>query len=159
MTSRAAVVGVLVVIIAGLACVDVEVTAEDLLKKPQGTITEEGLRNNIRVGIQYMAHWLSGNGCVPLYNLMEDAATAEICRAQVWQWVHHPEGMLEDGRKVEMEMVRRFIGEEMNGIEKVVGPDHFLRIQHAPAARLFEDIIANPEFEEFLTLKAYEHID
>lgn len=138
---------------------DITVSAQDLLKKPQGTITEEGLRTNIRVGVQYMAHWLSGNGCVPLYHLMEDAATAEISRAQVWQWVHHPEGRLEDGRKIDMAMVARIIEEEMVGIQETVGEDRFSQIQYQAAAKMFEDIIANPQFEEFLTLKAYAHID
>jgi len=138
---------------------DVNVSAQDLLQKPQGTITEDGLRNNIRVGIQYMAHWLSGNGCVPLYHLMEDAATAEISRAQVWQWVHHPDGKLEDGRKIEMDMVHRITVEEMAGIKQEVGQNQFSQIKYEPAAQMFEEIIANPEFEEFLTLKAYAHID
>jgi malate synthase len=138
---------------------DITITAKDLLKKPSGTITEEGLRNNIRVGIQYTAFWLSGNGCVPLYHLMEDAATAEIARAQVWQWVHHPEGVLEDGRTIDMEMIRRIIGEEMAAIQEKVGQTQFSQIKYHSAAKLFEAIIANTEFEEFLTLKAYEHLD
>ncbi len=138
---------------------DVTVTARDLLKLPQGTITEAGLHTNIRVGIQYMAHWLSGNGCVPLYHLMEDAATAEISRAQVWQWVHHPEGKLEDGRNITMEMVREIIAEEMRHIQNEVGADQFQHIRYQSAGRLFEEIIADPEFEEFLTLKAYEHLE
>src|SRR5882672_8265569 len=92
---------------------DVNVTAEQLLEVPKGTITEEGLRNNIRVGIQYLEAWLGGLGCVPLYNLMEDAATAEISRSQVWQWVHHAHGMLEDGRKVDLLLVRQFVQEEL----------------------------------------------
>jgi malate synthase len=138
---------------------DVAVTAQDLLKLPQGTITEAGLRTNIRVGIQYMAHWLSGNGCVPLYHLMEDAATAEISRAQVWQWVHHPEGKLDDGRIITMDMVRPIIAQEMNHIQNEVGIDQFHHIHYQSAGRLFEEIIANPEFEEFLTLKAYERLE
>src|SRR5688500_4085832 len=73
---------------------DVRVTAQDLLAIPQGQITEAGLRNDVSVSLQYMAAWLSGNGCVPIYNLMEDAATAEIARAQIWQWIHHPGGVL-----------------------------------------------------------------
>jgi malate synthase len=138
---------------------DITITNQDLLKSPQGTITEKGLRNNVSVGIQYMAHWLSGNGCVPLYHLMEDAATAEISRAQVWQWVHHPEGYLEDGRKIEMNMVRRIIEEEITEIRESAGPNQFAHIKYEPAAPLYGEIIANPEFEEFLTLKAYEYID
>ncbi len=135
---------------------DVTITARDLLKVPTGAITEGGLRNNVSVGIQYMAHWLGGNGCVPLYNLMEDAATAEIARAQVWQWVHHPEGILEDGRKVDMALVRTVIEEEIANIRTEVGEQQFGQIPYARARQLFEEIIANPEFEEFLTLKAYE---
>jgi malate synthase len=83
---------------------DVVVTAADLLQVPQGSITEGGLRNNIDVSIRYMAAWLGGNGCVPIHNLMEDAATAEISRAQIWQWIHHPTGVLDDGRKVSVEL-------------------------------------------------------
>ena len=138
---------------------DVNVTAFDLLKVPSGTISEAGLHNNIRVGIQYMAHWLSGSGCVPLYHLMEDAATAEISRAQVWQWVHHPDGKLEDNRLITMELVRRIINEEMDLIRASEGESQFGRIRYAQAGRLFEEIIAAPDFEEFLTLKAYAHLE
>jgi malate synthase len=138
---------------------DVTIDARDLLKVPRGPITESGLRNNISVGIQYMAHWLAGNGCVPLYNLMEDAATAEISRAQVWQWVHHPEGALEDGRKVTMDLVRGIMDEEMSRLRAALGESQFTAVPHERACRLFEEIIANPDFEEFLTLKAYEHLD
>ena len=137
---------------------EIAITAQDLLKLPQGTITESGLRTNISVGIQYMAHWLKGNGCVPLYNLMEDAATAEISRAQVWQWVHQADGRLEDGRDITLEWVRRIIGEELDRIRKEVGDENFDRIDYASAGRLFDEIIADPVFEEFLTLKAYEHL-
>lgn len=137
---------------------DVTITAQDLLKVPKGAITENGLRNNITVGIQYMAHWLNGNGCVPLYNLMEDAATAEIARAQVWQWVHHPEGILEDGRNIDMPLIRDIAVEEMAKVRTEVGEAQFAAIPYEPAQRLFEEIIANPEFEEFMTLKAYEKL-
>lgn len=137
---------------------DVTITAADLLKVPKGPITENGLRNNIAVGIQYMAHWLAGNGCVPLYNLMEDAATAEIARAQVWQWVHHPEGVLDDGREVTLTLVRRIMDEEMDRLRETLGPDGFADVPHDRARGLFEEIIANPVFEEFLTLKAYEKL-
>ena len=89
---------------------DVVVTAKDLLTVPQGKISEAGLRNNISVAVQYMAAWLGGNGCVPINNLMEDAATAEISRAQLWQWVHHAAGVLDDGRRVTLELVRDFMG-------------------------------------------------
>ncbi len=138
---------------------DVTITAQDLLKVPEGPITEGGLRNNISVGIQYMAHWLNGNGCVPLYNLMEDAATAEIARAQVWQWLHHPEGILEDGREVNATLIEQIMQEELANIRSEVGERQFNGIPYEQAQRLFGEIIANPEFEEFLTLKAYEHLD
>jgi len=135
---------------------DITITAEDLLKVPSGAITEGGLRNNVSVGIQYMAHWLGGNGCVPLYHLMEDAATAENARAQVWQRVNHPEGILEDGRKVDMGLVRTVIEEEMANIRKEVGDAQYAQIPYEKAQAMFDEIIANPDFEEFLTLKAYE---
>ncbi len=138
---------------------DVHVTAQDLLRVPKGQITEAGLRNNVSVGIQYMAHWLNGNGCVPLYNLMEDAATAEISRAQVWQWVHHPEGLLQDGRKVDMALVRRIADEELARLRSAVGAENYRAVPYDRARRLFEDIIATEAFEEFLTLKAYEQLD
>ena len=137
---------------------DVTVTAKDLLKLPKGTITEEGLRTNISVGVQYMASWLNGNGCVPLYNLMEDAATAEISRTQVWQWVHHPKGILEDGRKVTLDLFRRVMAEEMDKIRKTVGEKQFAAGKYALAAQLFDEIIASDTLEEFLTLRAYDHL-
>jgi len=137
---------------------DVRITAADLLKVPKGAITEAGLRTNIRVGIQYMAAWLSGSGCVPLYNLMEDAATAEICRSQVWQWVHHPQGILADGRKVTLDLFRAFMAEEMERIAAEVGPAVFARGNYDRAARMFDAIVAGGEMAEFLTLQAYESL-
>src|SRR5262249_22037732 len=92
---------------------DVHVTAADLLAIQAGSITEAGLRNNVNVSIQYMAAWLGGNGCVPIHNLMEDAATAEIARSQVWQWIRHPKGVLDDGRKVTVELFRKITQEEL----------------------------------------------
>ena len=93
---------------------DVNTTAADLLNfQPEQPITEAGLRNNISVGIQYLGSWLAGNGCVPIYNLMEDAATAEISRSQVWQWIRSPKGVLDDGRKVTKDLVRALIPVEM----------------------------------------------
>ncbi len=137
---------------------DVNVTAEDLLKLPTGTITEQGLRTNIAVGIQYMAHWLSGNGCVPINHLMEDAATAEISRTQVWQWVHHEKGVLEDGSKVTMQQVRKVMEQELEKIRTAVGGKVFGEGNFKKAAGFFDEIIATPELEEFLTLRAYEHL-
>jgi malate synthase len=104
------------------------------------------------------AAWLSGNGCVPLYNLMEDAATAEISRAQIWQWINHPDGKLEDGRKVTVELFREILGEEVDKIRKNVGDEAFESGNYALAAKQFDEIITNPELEEFLTLRAYEQL-
>jgi malate synthase len=117
------------------------------------------LRTNVSVGIQYMANWLSGLGCVPLYNLMEDAATAEISRTQVWQWVHHPRGILDDGRKVDLDLFRKIAAEEMSKIRAEVGEAQYASVRYDLAASLFDEIIANEELEEFLTLRAYAHID
>ena len=138
---------------------DVRVIADDLLKLPAGTITEEGLRTNIDVGIQYMAEWLLGSGCVPIHNLMEDAATAEICRTQIWQWVHHPKGILDDGRKVTLKLFRSLMQEKMQKICKLVGDECYGEGKYNLAAQLFDEIISNDELDEFLTLRAYEHLD
>lgn len=138
---------------------DVHVTAEDLLTLPEGEITEAGLRTNISVGVQYLEAWLGGLGCVPLYNLMEDAATAEISRTQVWQWVHNPKGVLNDGRKVTLELVHTILAEELEKIRAEVGEERFKKGKYGLAATLFEQIIANRDFEEFLTLRAYEHLE
>jgi malate synthase len=134
-------------------------TAARLVEPPMGTITEEGLRLNIRVGIQYIEAWLGGLGCVPLYNLMEDAATAEISRTQVWQWVHNPRGILDDGRKVTLELVRNLIDEESVRIRKERGDQRFEDGCFAQATRLFEELIEPGRVPEFLTLKAYDLID
>jgi malate synthase len=138
---------------------DVTVTPDDLLTVPEGDITEEGLRTNVRVGVQYMESWLRGSGCVPLYNLMEDAATAEISRAQVWQWIHHPKGMLKDGRRVTLEMFRRILGEEMEALKSRFGEEAYQAGRYDQAAAMFDTIISNEELEEFLTLRAYEQLD
>ncbi len=125
---------------------------------PKGEITEKGLRHNIDVGIQYMAAWLSGNGCVPIYNLMEDAATAEISRSQLWQWVHHENAVLADGRPVTPELVKRLFGEEVEKLRARVG-DHAYRVGHYDRAHaLIEDIALKPEFSEFMTLVGYDHL-
>jgi len=128
---------------------DVHVTAGDLLTVPDGKITEEGLRWNIDVGLQYLESWLRGSGCVPIYNLMEDAATAEICRAQVWQWVKHG-AKLSDGRVVTQGLVREIITEQKN---KLQGS------RMAEAAGLFDRMMTSPDFAEFVTLQAYDYIE
>jgi malate synthase len=137
---------------------DVEVTARDLLKVPTGEITEEGLRLNIDVGIQYLESWLRGVGCVPIYNLMEDAATAEICRSQVWQWVRHGARM-NNGRAVTSALVRETIAEELEKLGANQDAARFDSGKLDLAARLFDQITTGPEFPEFMTLVAYEHID
>jgi malate synthase len=129
---------------------DVHVTAADLLAPHSGSITENGLRMNVDIGIQYLEAWLSGNGCVPIYNLMEDAATAEISRSQVWQWVHHGVKM-SDGKTVTVELVKQAIQDELT--RKPGLPTKKL------AAELFESMMTKPRFQEFLTTAAYEYID
>ena len=137
---------------------DVQVTAADLLQVPQGTRTEEGLRLNVRVGIQYIESWLRGNGCVPLYSLMEDAATAEISRAQVWQWLRHG-AALEDGRRVTPELIGSVIDDEMKTIESELGSQRFQAGRFREARALFERISTAQSLENFLTLPAYEALD
>jgi malate synthase len=137
---------------------DVRVTSRDLLEVPTGTITEEGLRLNVRVGVQYMEAWLRGNGCVPLYNLMEDAATAEISRTQVWQWLHNSR-QLDDGRTITLGLFRKIFAEELERISDEVGPLRFQGGKFALAAKLFQEIIEQDELEEFLTLRAYPFLD
>ncbi|MBI4357311.1 MAG: malate synthase A [Gammaproteobacteria bacterium] len=135
------------------------ITARDLLTVPHGKITEQGLRNNIKVGIQYLDAWISGNGCVPLYNLMEDAATAEIARAQIWQWIRHPKGFLEDGRKVTIELFRQCVQEEILSIQKEIGDNRFKQGRFKEAIEIMDKITTDPNFVEFLTLVAYDYID
>ncbi|MBO8172070.1 MAG: malate synthase A [Bacillaceae bacterium] len=137
---------------------DVNVTAEDLLEIPQGTITEEGLRTNISVGIQYIESWLRGRGAVPINNLMEDAATAEISRAQIWQWIRHPKGVLEDGRKVTFELFEQLKDEELNKLKQTIGEAHYNAGKFEEAARLFTELTRQDEFEEFLTIPGYQHL-
>ncbi|MDF3838702.1 malate synthase A [Cupriavidus basilensis] len=135
---------------------DVSVTAKDLLDfQPETPITEAGLRMNINVGIHYLGSWLAGNGCVPIHNLMEDAATAEISRSQVWQWIRSPKGKLEDGRKVTAEMVRALIPEELAKVKEFVGGD---TKTYDRAGEIFEQMSTSEDFAEFLTLPLYEEI-
>ncbi|MFS0864084.1 malate synthase A [Fredinandcohnia sp. 179-A 10B2 NHS] len=135
---------------------DVQVTASDLLAIPEGSITEQGVRTNINVGIQYIESWLQGRGAAPIHNLMEDAATAEISRAQIWQWIRHPKGVLDDGRKVTLELVQQLKDEELEKIKQEVGSKYFEAGRFEEATTLFEKLITNDEFEEFLTLPGYE---
>jgi len=119
-----------------------------LLAVPEGSITELGLRWNIDVGLQYLESWLRGSGCVPIYNLMEDAATAEISRAQVWQWVHH--GAKINGQALTKETVRQVIADQKNKLKGA---------RMAEAAEIFDRLITNSDFAEFLTLEAYDYIE
>ncbi|MGA2952787.1 MAG: malate synthase A [Caulobacteraceae bacterium] len=133
---------------------DLKVTAADLLAVPEGAITEGGLRLNLSVGVQYLAAWLSGNGCVPINNLMEDAATAEISRAQVWQWIRH-RAKLSDGRAVDLALARALLAEERAKIK----PERYDPGRLKEAAEIFETMFAAERFTEFLTIPAYERID
>ena len=133
-------------------------TAHDLLQAPPGDITELGLRNNISVGIQYLAAWLGGNGCVPINNLMEDAATAEISRAQVWQWLHKNRA-LSDGRVVTRTLLGVLVPEELARIEANVGPAVYAKGNYVRAAELFNKLTLEPVFASFLTLSAYREIN
>ena len=138
---------------------DVHVTPADLLAIPEGQITEAGLRNNISVSLQYLESWLRGIGCVPIFNLMEDAATTEIARSQIWQWIHHPWGILSDGRKVTIELYRQLTDEELAKIKATWGEQQFAAGKFALARELLDNIITNDQFTEFLTLPAYQYID
>ena len=136
---------------------DVEVTAKDLLDfRPDKPITETGLRNNVSVGIQYIGAWLAGNGCVPVFNLMEDAATAEISRSQIWQWIRSPKGVLDDGRKVTKELVRKLLPEELARVRSILGEAGWNAGQYEEASRLFERIVMSDDYVEFLTLPGYD---
>jgi malate synthase len=137
---------------------DVQVTAADLLTVPEGTITEGGLRNNVSVGLQYLESWLRGIGCVPINNLMEDAATVEIARSQVWQWIHHPRGILADGRKVTVELFHQIAAEELAKIRTTLGEKEFASRKFDLASQILDEIITRDEFVEFLTLPAYRYL-
>jgi len=137
---------------------DVQVRARDLLTVPAGDITETGLRTNVSVGVQYLEAWLRGTGCVPLYNLMEDAATSEISRAQVWQWLRHG-AKLKDGRAVTAELVRQVTREELATIRSQIGDERYNKSRFPLAAQLFEQMMTSEECVEFLTLPAYEYLD
>ncbi|BCJ87610.1 malate synthase A [Effusibacillus dendaii] len=137
---------------------DFTATAEELLAVPEGMITEAGLRNNISVGIQYTEAWLRGSGAVPIFNLMEDAATAEISRTQVWQWLHHPKGVLNDGRKVTVELVDQLIKEELEKVKTAIGEQRYNAGKFDVATDLFRKMVVTEEFYDFLTTPAYEFL-
>ena len=136
---------------------DVKITAEDLVEIPLGTVTESGVRKNINVGILYTEAWLRGYGAVALYNLMEDAATAEISRTQVWQWLKN-EVKLDDGRTFNLELCHKIFDDEVEKIIKEVGEQNMVNTKFELAIDLFRKLITAEEFEEFLTLSAYNYI-
>ncbi len=121
-----------------------------------GDVTEEGLRNNLRVGVQYIEAWLRGQGCVPLYNLMEDAATAEICRSQVWQWLKH-RSRLADGRAITEALVGELLDDEMATLKAALGK-RYAEGRFKDAVKLFLEVATPPEFVNFLTLPAYARL-
>jgi malate synthase len=140
---------------------DVQVSARDLLDfGPSEPITENGLRMNVSVGVQYLEAWLRGHGAVPLFNLMEDAATAEISRAQVWQWIRHERGVLDDGRKVTKEVFRALLAEELAKVNTRLGEERYAAGKFDLARELFDKITTDDEaFAEFLTLPGYEKLN
>ena len=136
---------------------DVNVTAADLLDVPEGDITEAGLRQNVNVGIRYLEAWLRGMGCVPLYNLMEDAATAEISRTQVWQWLRHG-AQLDDGRAIDRALFDALLEEVMTVVRKEIGEEAYAQSRFDTAADLFAEMSTLDNFSEFLTLPAYDMV-
>jgi malate synthase len=138
---------------------DVHVTAADLVAVPEGTITEAGLRNNISVSLQYMESWLRGSGCVPIFNLMEDAATVEISRSQIWQWIHNSRGVLADGRKITVDLFRQLAAEELQKIETGLSEQQIASRKFKTAATIIDQIITDDTFVEFLTLPAYQYLN
>ena len=134
---------------------DVQVGAADLVEPATGTITEAGVRGNIRVAIEYLAAWLDGQGCVPIRHLMEDAATAEISRAQLWQWIRHEAGTLDDGRAIDADLVRTFQAEIVDELRA----EGSLGDQLDAAAELLDSVTHSDDFIEFITLPAYDRLD
>jgi malate synthase len=138
---------------------DVNVSAKDLLNfQPRGPVTEAGLCTNINIGIQYLGAWLAGAGCVPIFNLMEDAATAEISRAQIWHWIRSPLGILDDGRKVTRELFRDLVPQELEKVRQLLGDKGFATGKYPEGARMFEELTLAEDFVEFLTLPAYDYL-
>jgi malate synthase len=134
---------------------DAPITAADLLEVPEGERTEGGMRTNIRVSIQYIEAWISGNGCVPVYGLMEDAATVEISRSSIWQWIRNGKD-LSNGKKVTKELFRDMLDEELQVIRSEVGEDRFDNGRYREAAEMMDQLTTDDELKAFLTLPAYE---
>ncbi len=133
------------------------ITAQDLLNVPQGQISEAGLRKNVDVAIQYLEAWLRGTGAVPLYHLMEDTATAEISRAQLWQWIHHNAEMA-DGKPVTLDLVKTIMAEELRAIRRTVGDERYGAGKYELAGSIVDNLISQKEFREFLTIPAYDYL-
>jgi malate synthase len=138
---------------------DLHITADDLLRVPEGPITRDGLATNVAVGLRYLESWLRGQGCVPIFNLMEDAATAEISRAQIWQWIRHPRGRFADGTKITGPLVERMLAEELARLRESLGPAAYAASKFDEAAELFLSVSTDRDFIEFLTLPAYEQLE
>jgi malate synthase len=140
---------------------EVDVKAADMIdfRVPGGEITEAGLRQNINVGVQYIESWLRGTGAAAIFNLMEDTATAEISRAQVWQWIHHPAAAFPDGRNITAAIVHQMMGEELEKIRSIYGEERFAAWKFDTASQIFESLVAGDDFVPFLTLAAYDYLD
>jgi len=136
---------------------DTDITAKDLLEACEGERTEEGMRANIRIAVQYLEAWIQGNGCVPIYGLMEDAATAEISRSSIWQWIHH-EKTLSNGKKITVELFRQLMEEEMVVIKTEVGEERFKTGRFDEAAKIMDRFTTSDELVDFLTVPAYEYL-
>ncbi len=136
---------------------DVHVKAEDLLGVPEGEVTERGVRQNVNVGIQYLESWLGGQGAAAINHLMEDVATAEISRAQLWQWIQHGVPMA-DSRKVTEELVREVIAEELQVIRTTIGEEQFRRGNYESATTLLHRVALQKDWIDFLTLAGYEYL-
>ncbi len=133
---------------------DISLTAKDLMEVPKGNVTREGIRINNSVGVQYLEAWIRGNGCVPIYNLMEDAATAEISRSQIWQWIHHRQ--MVDGLELTQSRFLSYLREDLAGVQMEIGEDNYARGKFDKAAGLYEELSTNEELSDFLTIPAYE---
>ena len=138
---------------------NLQVCAADLLRLPDVTITLVGLRRNISVSLHYLEAWLfGGNGCVRLYDLLEDTATAEIVRTQLWQWIRYPKGKLDDGQKVTVELFREILDDELQSLHQQLGQELYQKHKYKIAAQLLDRMATSTELLPFLTLEAYEFL-
>ena len=133
---------------------DVEITAQDLLCIPEGEITQAGLEGNVSAALRYIAAWKGGHGSVPIHNLMEDVATAEIARAQLWQWIRYPKGVMNDGGKVTVDLFEQALEHELQQIRSELGEQAYAESHAQEAADLLRKLVTDDHFAEFLTLNA-----